>query len=62
MGAEVRIAFMLIILTLYLVLTGTVATAIGAFILAVFVALLNSLAPNGRLTVVARVIEIKRVG
>ena len=53
---------MLIILTLYLVLTGTVATAIGAFILAVFVALLNSLAPNGRLTVVARVIEIKRVG
>jgi multidrug resistance efflux pump len=65
---------MLIILALYLILTwlvfaqfrlvrlnwisGTIAAAIGVFILAVFVALLNSLTPNGRITVAARVIEV----
>jgi multidrug resistance efflux pump len=65
---------MLIILALYLILTwlvfakfrlvrlnwisGTIAAAIGVFILSVFVALLNSLTPNGRITVVARVIEV----
>ena len=65
---------MVIILVLYLVLawlvfaklklvrfnwiSGTIAAAIGVFILCVFVALLNSLTPNGRVTVVARVIEV----
>jgi multidrug resistance efflux pump len=65
---------MLIILTLYLILlwlvffklklvrfgwvTGTVAGVIGAFILAVFVALLNYLTPTGQITVVSRVVEV----
>jgi multidrug resistance efflux pump len=65
---------MLIILTLYLILvwlvfsklklvrlgwvTGTVAGVIGAFILAVFVALLNYLTPSGSITVVSRVVEV----
>jgi multidrug resistance efflux pump len=38
--------------------SGTVAALIGAFILAVFVALLNSLAPTGRVTIVSRVVEV----
>jgi multidrug resistance efflux pump len=65
---------MLIILTLYLILvwlvfaklklvrlgwfTGIVAGVIGAFILAVFVALLNYLTPTGSITVVSRVVEV----
>jgi hypothetical protein len=59
---------MLIILGLYIVLvwvvfsklkivklgwiSGTIAALIGIFILAVFVALLNNLAPSGRITAV----------
>jgi multidrug resistance efflux pump len=65
---------MLIILTLYLVLvwllffklrvirwgwmSGTIAVLIGAFILAVFLALFNYLTPSGSLTVVSRVVEV----
>jgi multidrug resistance efflux pump len=64
----------LIILVLYLVLvwlvfpkfklvrlgwfSGTVAALIGIFILSVFVALLNNLAPSGRITISSRVIEV----
>jgi multidrug resistance efflux pump len=65
---------MLIILTLYIVLvwllfsklklirwgwvSGTIAVLIGAFILAVFLALFNYLTPSGSFTVVARVMEV----
>ena len=65
---------MLIILCLYLVLvwlvfsklkllkwgwgTGSVAVLVGAFILAVFLAMFNYLTPSGSLTVVSRVVEI----
>jgi multidrug resistance efflux pump len=65
---------MLIILTLYVVLvwlifsklklvkwgwgSGTVAVLIGAFILAVFVALFNYLTPSGSFVVVSRVMEV----
>lgn len=65
---------MLIILTLYLVLvwlvfskfklvkwgwgSGTVAVLIGAFILAVFVALFNYLTPSGSFVVISRVVEV----
>lgn len=65
---------MLIILTIYLVLTwvvfsklklvrwgwasGTVTVFIGGFILAVFLALFNYLTPSGNFTVVSRVIEV----
>jgi multidrug resistance efflux pump len=38
--------------------SGTVAALIGIFILAVFVALLNNLAPTGRITVSSRVVEV----
>jgi hypothetical protein len=65
---------MLIILTLYIVLvwllfwqlklvrwgwvSGAVAVMVGAFILAVFLALFNYLTPSGRFTVVSRVTEV----
>ena len=65
---------MLIILTLYVVLvwlifsklklvrwswgSGTVAVLIGAFILAVFVALFNYLTPSGSFVVISRVVEV----
>ena len=65
---------MLIILALYLVgvwlvfsrlklvswgwLSGTVTVLLGAFILAVFLALFNYLTPSGRLTVISRVVEV----
>jgi len=65
---------MLIILTLYIVLvwlifsrlkllrwgwaSGSVAVAIGAFILAVFMALFNHLTPSGSFVVVSRVVEV----
>jgi hypothetical protein len=65
---------MLIILGLYIVLvwvvfsklkivklgwiSGTIAALIGIFILAVFVALLNNLAPSGRITVTSRVVDV----
>jgi multidrug resistance efflux pump len=65
---------MVIVLVLYLVLvwlvfsrfklvrwgwgSGTVAVAIGAFILAVFSALLNNLTPAGSIVVTGRVVEI----
>ena len=39
-------------------LSGTIAALIGIFILAVFVALLNNLAPTGRITVASRVVEV----
>jgi multidrug resistance efflux pump len=38
--------------------SGTVAVLIGIVILAVFVALLNNLAPSGRITIVSPVIEV----
>jgi multidrug resistance efflux pump len=65
---------MLIILTLYLVLawliifkfrlikwgwvSGTVAGLIGAFILAVFLAMFNYLTPSGKFVIVSRVVEV----
>ena len=65
---------MIIILCLYLValwavfskyklvqwgwLSGTVAALVGAFILAVFLALFNYLTPSGRVTVAGRVVEV----
>ncbi|UPJ48169.1 HlyD family secretion protein [Bradyrhizobium sp. 200] len=65
---------MLIILTLYLVLvwlifsklklvkwgwaSGTVAALIGAFILAVFMAMFNYLTPSGSFVVISRVVEV----
>ncbi|MBE0704317.1 MAG: HlyD family secretion protein, partial [Afipia sp.] len=65
---------MLIILTLYIILvwllfaklklvkwgwgSGTVAVLIGAFILAVFMAMFNYLTPSGSFVVVSRVMEI----
>ena len=65
---------MLIILCLYVValwvvfskfklvrwgwLSGTVAVVIGAFILAIFLALFNYLTPSGRVTVAGRVVEV----
>jgi multidrug resistance efflux pump len=65
---------MLIILTLYLVLlwlifsklrlvrwgwaSGTVAVLIGAFILAVFMAMFNYLTPSGSFVVISRVVEV----
>ena len=65
---------MLIILTLYLVLvwlifsklklvkwgwaSGTVSVLIGAFILAVFLAMFNYLTPSGSFVVVSRVVEV----
>jgi multidrug resistance efflux pump len=65
---------MLIILTLYLVLvwlifsklklirwgwaSGTVAVLIGAFILAVFLAMFNYLTPSGSFVVISRVVEV----
>jgi multidrug resistance efflux pump len=65
---------MLIVLVLYLVVlwlvfsrlklvrwgwvSGTIATAIGVFILAVFSALLNNLTPPGRIVVTGRVVEV----
>lgn len=65
---------MLIILTIYLVLvwlifsrlklvkwgwaSGTVATLIGAFILAVFMAMFNYLTPSGSFVVISRVVEV----
>lgn len=65
---------MLIILTLYLVLvwlafskfkllrwgwaSGTVAALIGAFILALFLAMFNYLTPSGSFVVGSRVVEI----
>src|SRR5450755_292243 len=65
---------MLIILCLYVValwlafskfklvrwgwLSGTVATLVGVFILATFLALFNYLTPSGRVTVTGRVVEI----
>lgn len=65
---------MLIILTLYLVLvwlvfsrlklvkwgwaSGTLTVLVGAFILAVFLALFNHLTPSGSFTIVSRVIEV----
>src|SRR5689334_14600758 len=65
---------MLIILTLYLVLvwllfsklklvrwgwgSGTIAVLIGAFILAVFLAMFNYLTPSGSFTVVSRGIQV----
>src|SRR5712671_2191809 len=65
---------MLIILTLYIVLvwllfsklklvtwgwvSGTIAVLIGAFILAVFLALFNYLTPSGSFTIVSRVTEV----
>jgi multidrug resistance efflux pump len=64
----------LIILTIYLVLvwlifsrlklvkwgwaSGTVATLIGAFILAVFMAMFNYLTPSGSFVVISRVVEV----
>src|ERR1700676_1477929 len=38
--------------------SGTVAVLMGAFILAVFLALFNYLTPSGRVTVAGRVVEI----
>jgi multidrug resistance efflux pump len=38
--------------------SGTIATLVGAFILAVFLALLNNLAPTGRITIISRVLEV----
>src|ERR1700736_4380174 len=38
--------------------SGTVAVLMGAFILAVFLALYNYLTPSGRVTVAGRVVEI----
>ncbi|QHO74001.1 hypothetical protein ACH79_16550 [Bradyrhizobium sp. CCBAU 051011] len=38
--------------------SGTVAVLIGAFILAVFVALFNYLAPSGSFVVISRVVEV----
>ena len=38
--------------------TGSIAAVVGVFILAVFVALLNSRVPTGRVTVASRVIEV----
>jgi multidrug resistance efflux pump len=65
---------MLIILALYLIavwlvfsklkliswgwVSGAVTVLIGAFILAVFLALFNYLTPSGRITVVSRVVEV----
>ena len=65
---------MLIILTLYLVLlwlifsrlklvrwgwaSGSVAVLIGAFILAVFMAMFNYLTPSGSFVVISRVVEV----
>jgi multidrug resistance efflux pump len=65
---------MLIILTLYAVLiwllfsklklvklgwgSGTVAVLVGAFILAVFLAMFNYLTPSGKFVVVSRVVEV----
>ena len=65
---------MLIILTLYVVLiwllfsklklirlgwvSGTIAALVGAFILAVFLALFNYLTPSGTFTVVSLVTEV----
>ena len=65
---------MLIILCLYLVglwlifskfklvrwgwFSGTVAVLVGAFILAVFLALFNYLTPSGKVTVAGRVVEV----
>jgi|GEM_PF-1230765 len=65
---------MLIILTLYLVLVwlvfsklelvkwgwgpGTVAVLIGAFILAVFLAMFNYLTPSGKFVIISRVVEV----
>src|SRR5467141_1253202 len=39
-------------------LSGTVAVVIGAFILAIFLALFNYLTPSGRVTVAGRVVEV----
>src|SRR3954465_11914135 len=39
-------------------ISGSIAAVVGVFILAVFVALLNSLVPSGRITVASRVIEV----
>jgi multidrug resistance efflux pump len=39
-------------------LSGTVAVVIGAFILAVFLALFNYPTPSGRVTVAGRVVEV----
>jgi multidrug resistance efflux pump len=71
---DARIETMLIILLLYVVLvwlvfskfklvrwgwlSGSVTVLVGALILAVFMALLNSLAPTGRITVTSRVVEV----
>lgn len=65
---------MLIVLTLYLVgawlvfskyklvqldwITGTIAGLVGAFILAVFLAMFNYLTPSGSFVVVSRVVEV----
>jgi len=65
---------MLIILSLYAVLlwvvfsklklvkwgwgSGTVAVLIGAFILAVFLAMFNYLTPSGKFVIVSRVVEV----
>ena len=38
--------------------SGTVAVVIGAFILAVFLALFNYLTPSGKVTVAGRVVEV----
>src|SRR3977135_2792994 len=39
-------------------LSGTLSILIGAFILAVFLALFNYLTPSGRVTVTGRVVEV----
>ena len=39
-------------------LSGTVATLVGVFILAIFLALFNYLTPSGRVTVTERVVEV----
>jgi len=38
--------------------SGTVAVLVGAFILAVFLALFNYLTPSGKVTVAGRVVEV----
>lgn len=39
-------------------LSGTVAVVVGAFILAIFLALFNYLTSGGRVTVAGRVVEV----
>jgi multidrug resistance efflux pump len=54
----VSLAFSRLKLILWNWFSGTVATLLGMFILAVFVALLNYLTPSGKTVVVGRVVAV----